>query len=155
MLKIWFINLHQTPFLLFFGKSTRHYRKTTVSKRELLTSFVNYIFQLLDAMFRRVLHALSERDCVFNFSGNRYIKIGMGERPTILDSHCDKVLKDFIDQKRDEKMYKKFDPIFRCTTPSTGKRLGEVVVGTLWVMHSISCSLKKKKDWRSVRCGLN
>ena len=27
-------------------------------------------------------------------------------------------------------MYKKV-PIFRCTTPSTGKRLGEVVVGTL------------------------
>ena len=40
------------------------------------------------------------------------------------------VLKDFTDQKRDEKMYKKV-PIFRCTTPSTGKRLGEVVVGTL------------------------
>ena len=31
----------------------------------------------------------------------------LGERPTILDSHSDKVLKDFIDQKRDEKMYKK------------------------------------------------
>ena len=29
-------------------------------------------------------------------------------------------------------MYKKSDPIFRCTTPSTGKRLGEVVVGTLY-----------------------
>ena len=41
------------------------------------------------------------------------------------------VLKDFTDQKRDEKMYKKV-PIFRCTTPSTGKRLGEVVVGTLY-----------------------
>ena len=27
----------------------------------------------------------------------------LGERPTILDSHSDKVLKDFIDQKRDEK----------------------------------------------------
>ena len=39
-------------------------------------------------------------------------------------------LKDFTDQKRDEKMYKKV-PIFQCTTPSTGKRLGEVVVGTL------------------------
>ena len=53
----------------------------------------------------------------------------LGERPAILDSHSDKVLKDFTDQKRDEKMYKKV-PIFRCTTPSTGKRLGEVVVGT-------------------------
>ena len=31
----------------------------------------------------------------------------LGEQPTILDSHSDKVLKDFIDQKRDEKMYKK------------------------------------------------
>ena len=41
-----------------------------------------------------------------------------------------KVLKDFTDQKQDEKNYKKV-PIFRCTTPSTGKRLGEVVVGTL------------------------
>ena len=41
-------------------------------------------------------------------------------------------LKDFIDQKRDEKMYKKSDPIFRCTPPSTGKILGEVVVGTLY-----------------------
>ena len=31
----------------------------------------------------------------------------LGERPTILDSHSDKVLKDFIDQKRDEQIYKK------------------------------------------------
>ena len=45
----------------------------------------------------------------------------LGERPTILDSHSDKALEDFIDQKRDEKMYKKSDPIFRCTTPSTNK----------------------------------
>ena len=55
----------------------------------------------------------------------------LGERPTILDSHSDKVLKDFTDQRRDEKIDKKV-PIFRCTTPSTGKRLGEVVVGTLY-----------------------
>ena len=36
----------------------------------------------------------------------------------------------------DVKMYKKV-PIFRCTTPSTGKRLKEfeVVVGTLYVIH--------------------
>ena len=61
----------------------------------------------------------------------------LGERPTILDSHSDKVLKDFIDQKRDEKMYKKSDPIFRCTTPSTGKRFGEVVVGTLYIVYHI------------------
>ena len=31
-------------------------------------------------------------------------------------------------------MYKKV-PIFRCTTPSTGKRLGEVVVGTLYMYN--------------------
>ena len=30
-------------------------------------------------------------------------------------------------------MYKKV-PIIRCTTPSTGKRLGEVVVGTLHIL---------------------
>ena len=30
-----------------------------------------------------------------------------------------------------KKMYKESDPIFRCTTPSTRQRLGEVVVGTL------------------------
>ena len=41
------------------------------------------------------------------------------------------ILKDFIDQKRDEKDVQTSDPIFRCTTPSTGQRLGEVVVGTL------------------------
>ena len=41
--------------------------------------------------------------------------------------------KGFYWPKRDEKMYKKV-PIFRCTTPSTGKRLKEfeVVVGTLF-----------------------
>ena len=39
------------------------------------------------------------------FINNEFAKLG--ERPTILDSHSDKVLKDFIDQKRDEKMYKK------------------------------------------------
>ena len=44
-----------------------------------------------------------------------------------------KFLKGFYWPKRDEKMYKKV-PIFRCTTPSTGKRLKEfeVVVGTLY-----------------------
>ena len=31
-------------------------------------------------------------------------------------------------------MYKKV-PIFRCTTPSTGKRLGEVIVGTLYLYN--------------------
>ena len=35
----------------------------------------------------------------------------LGERPTILDSHSDKVLKDFTDQKRDEKMCKKSSDI--------------------------------------------
>ena len=43
--------------------------------------------------------------------------------------------KGFNGQKRDEKMYKESDPIFRCTTPSTGKRLGEVVVGTLYIVY--------------------
>ena len=47
-----------------------------------------------------------------------------------------KVLKDFIDQKRDEKDVQESDPIFRCTTPSTGQRLGEVVVGTLYKLQS-------------------
>ena len=44
-----------------------------------------------------------------------------------------KFLKGFYWPKRDEKMYKRV-PIFRCTTPSTGKRLKEfeVVVGTLY-----------------------
>ena len=32
---------------------------------------------------------------------------------------------------------KKSDPIFRCTTPSTGKRLGEVVVGTLYPVDGV------------------
>ena len=45
---------------------------------------------------------------------------------------------DLVDQKLDEKMYKKSDPIFQCTTPSTGKRLGEVVVGTLY--HCVCCT---------------
>ena len=45
----------------------------------------------------------------------------LGERPTILDSHSDKVLKDFIDQKRDEKMYKKsqHEMALRNERPST------------------------------------
>ena len=64
----------------------------------------------------------------------------LGERLTILDSLSDKVLKDFTDQKRDKKMYKKV-PIFRCTTPSTGKRIGEVVVGT----HSIRCIVYQRR----------
>ena len=54
------------------------------------------------------------------------------------------VLKDFTDQKRDEKMYKKV-PIFRCTTPSTGKRLREVVVGTLYIYSSRFWSVKSFK----------
>ena len=48
----------------------------------------------------------------------------LGERPTILDSHADKVLKNFIDQSETKRCTKKSDPMFRCTTPSTGKRLG-------------------------------
>ena len=51
-------------------------------------------------------------------------KAKLGERPTILDSHSDKVLKNFIDQSETKRCTKKSDPIFRCTTPSTGKRLG-------------------------------
>ena len=34
------------------------------------------------------------------------------------------VLKNFIDQSETKRCTKKSDPIFRCTTPSTGKRLG-------------------------------
>ena len=66
-----------------------------------------------------------------------FVLAQLGERPTILDSHSDKVFKGFYWPKRDEKMYKKV-PIFRCTTPSTGKRLVEfeVVVGTLSVIRS-------------------
>ena len=60
-------------------------------------------------------------------------------------THFFLVLKDFIDQKRDEKMYKKSGPIFRCTTPSTGKRFGEVVVGTLM------CVVWLRGAWRDHR----
>ena len=51
---------------------------------------------------------------------------------TILDSHSE-VSKDFIDQKaRQKRCTKSLNPIFRCTTPSTGRIWGEVVVGTLY-----------------------
>ena len=41
----------------------------------------------------------NERSCCFTIL---HIFAKLGERPTILDSHSD-VLKDFIDQKRDDK----------------------------------------------------
>ena len=45
-------------------------------------------------------------------------------------------------------MYKKSDPIFRFTTPSTGQRLGEVVVGTLYILGLFLCMSQ-----RAIRCG--
>ena len=42
------------------------------------------------------------------------------------------VLKDLLTKSETQKMYKESDPIFLCTTPSTGQRLGEVVIGTLY-----------------------
>ena len=68
---------------------------------------------------------------VFNTNKSNIAKLG--ERPTILDSHSDKVLKDFNDQKRDEKMYKKVwsdISVYNTINRDLGKRLGEVVVGT-------------------------
>ena len=71
-------------------------------------------------------------------------------------------LKDFTDQKRDEKMYKKV-PIFRCTTPSTGKRLGEVAnrnIGTFlyifssrfWSVKSFKTCQNASQDFNFVQC---
>ena len=100
------------------------------------TSLINFsssliFFPFLLSFFFFCVHLrLTNRACAFLFLLIVMLIAKLGERPTIPDSHSDKVLKDFTDQKRDEKMYKKV-PIFRCTTPSTGKRLGEVVVGTL------------------------
>ena len=43
-----------------------------------------------------------------------------------------KVLRILLTKSETKRSTKKSDPIFRCTTPSTGKRFGEVVVGTLY-----------------------
>ena len=54
-----------------------------------------------------------------------------GERPSILDLHSDRILST-NSKSETKRCTKKSDPILRCTTPSTGKRLGEVVIGTLY-----------------------
>ena len=65
----------------------------------------------------------------------------LGERPTILDSHSDKVLKDFTDQKRDEKMYKKSSDISVYNTINREEvRRIEVVVGTLMYQRRLQFS---------------
>ena len=53
----------------------------------------------------------------------------LGERPTM--SRILTFKRILLTKSETKKMYKESDPIFRCATPSTGQRLGEVVVGTL------------------------
>ena len=50
--------------------------------------------------------------------------------PNFLSAGSEKRI--LLTKSETKKMYKESDPIFRCTTPSTGQRLGEVVVGTLY-----------------------
>ena len=68
-------------------------------------------------------------DSAVDFTGKKVVSIvvifaKLGERSTILDSHSDKVLKDFIDQKRDEKMNKKEEEKERKNAPTCVNRLG-------------------------------
>ena len=64
------------------GFYTKLYTKSAVSKSSIALARLSLTFNQLDYLAK------------------------LGDRPTILDSHSDKVLKDFIDQKRDENIYK-------------------------------------------------